>query len=307
MVTPHVDYVRFNTEDFPQHVQVVTRIDDHGVNGLFSFPKVRVPFKDITSVWYRRPVPPTPSSDLLDPVAREFVSTESQATLDGIWESLDCFWVSRPDRLRRAEIKIHQLGVAARLGFHLPPTTLTNSPAEAEAFYWKEDGQVIYKPLRRARLARGKTVSLIYTSPIGRAEAQQLSQVAYAPTLLQRYIPKHIEIRATVIGTKVFAVEVHSQESPDSRHDWRRGDIAALHHEPHGLPPTVAARCVALVEALGLAFGAIDLILTPEGDYVFLEINPNGQWAWLQQLCPSVPLREALADLLIAGRVSDGA
>lgn len=300
-----VDYVRFNTEDFPQHVQVVWQIDDTGLSGCFSFPKAQVDFKDIRSVWYRRPVPPMPSADIDDPVAYEFALAESQASLNGIWRSLDCFWVSHPDNLRKAEFKLYQLKVAAQVGFQLWPTMVTNSPETAQAFYHDQDGRVVYKPLRRGRLVRGESVSLIYTNPIGPCEAESLGRVMYAPSLFQKYVPKHVEIRVTGIGNKVFAVEIHSQDRADSRHDWRRGDTAHLRHGLHLLRFDVESKCVALVRALGLAFGAIDLILTPEGEYVFLEINPNGQWAWIQQLCPEIPLRETLADLLISGELSD--
>lgn len=302
------DYVRFNTEDFPQRVQVTWQAGGSELDGRFSFPKTEVDFKDIQSVWYRRPVPPIPCGDIDDdPVAYEFALAESQAALDGIWRSLDCFWVSHPDNLRRAEFKLYQLKVAAQVGFRVWPTIVTNNPEIAQAFYYAQEEKIVYKPLRRGRLVRDESVSLIYTNPIGSVEAEEFDRVAYAPSLLQRYVPKRVEIRVTVIGTKVFAVEIHSQEHTDSRYDWRRGDTAQLHHEPHLLPPEVKSKCAALVETLGLAFGAIDLILTPEGEYVFLEINPNGQWAWIQQLRPEIPLRETLADLLIRGKLSQDA
>jgi glutathione synthase/RimK-type ligase-like ATP-grasp enzyme len=299
-----VDYVRFNTEDFPQYVQVAWQIDNTGLDGYFLFPKMRVDLKDIHSVWYRRPVPPVPSPEIDDSIAQEFVLAESQASLDGVWRTLDCFWVSRPDNLRRAEVKLYQLKVAAQLGFCLWPTILTNDPQYAKTFYQDQDGKIVYKPLRRGRLVREETVSLIYTNPVGRSEAKNLDRVKYAPSLFQRYVPKRVEIRVTVIGHKAFAVEIHSQDYDDTQHDWRRGDTARFSHEPHSLPVEVESKCVALVKLLGLAFGAIDLVLTPEGEYVFLEINPNGQWAWIQQLRPEIPLRETLADILISRKHS---
>jgi len=298
-----IDYVRFNTEDFPQHVQITWHIDGAGFGGHFSFPRTRVEFKDVRSVWYRRPVPPIPSPEIDDPVAREFVLAESQAAIDGLWRNLDCFWVSHPDNLRKAELKLYQLKIAKQVGFQLWPTILTNNPEMAQAFYHSQGSKVIYKPLRRGRIVRGETVSLIYTNLIDTTKVERLDRVAYAPSLLQKYIPKRVELRVTVIGSKVFAVELHSQDHTDSQHDWRRGNTARLHHELHVLPTEVESKCIALVQSLGLAFGAIDLILTPESKYVFLEINPNGQWAWIQQLCPEIPLRETLADLLISGEL----
>jgi hypothetical protein len=298
------DYVRFNTEDFPQHVQVVWRIDGASLDGHLSFPKARVGFRDIRSVWYRRPVPPTLSPEITDPVTQEFALTESKAALDGVWRTLDCFWVSHPDKLKEAEIKLYQLKMAAQIGFRVWPTLVTNSPEMAAAFYQDQTEKVVYKPLQRGRLVRDEVVSLIYTNPVGPSQAESLRQAAYAPTLLQRYVPKRVEIRVTVIGHKVFSVEIHSQDFADTQHDWRRGDTTRLHHKLHPLSPEIESMCVTLVRMLGLAFGAIDLVLTPEGEYVFLEINPNGQWAWIQQLCPEIPLRETLADLLIRGELS---
>jgi glutathione synthase/RimK-type ligase-like ATP-grasp enzyme len=295
------DYVRFNTEDFPCRVQATWNVCGKSQDGFFSFPKSRVDFGDIRSIWYRRPVPPIPSSEITDPVAQEFIVAESKAMLDSIWRNLDCFWVSHPDSLSKAEHKLYQLKVAQEIGFELPPTIVTNSPEVAQAFYTNQDRAVIYKPLHQGRLVRGEAISLIYTNPIEPEEARHLEAVTYAPSLFQAYVPKHVEIRVTVIGRQVFAVEIRSQDQTDSRHDWRRGDATALHHELHSLPPSVESKCVALVRTLNLAFGAIDMILTPDGKYVFLEVNPNGQWAWIQQLCPDIPLRETLAELLMSG------
>lgn len=300
-------YVRFNTEDFPQRVRVVWQINDAGVDGYFLLPKARLDFQDIESVWYRRPIPPAPAADIRDLAAYEFVLAESQSALDGVLGSLDCFWVSRPDNLRRAELKPYQLKIAAQVGFTLWPTLLTNDPDAARTFYREQYGNAVYKPLRRGRLIREEDVGLIYANPIGPAEADELDRVVYAPCLLQKYVPKLVDIRVTVMGAKVFAVEIHSQDFASSKHDWRRGDTVRLRHIPHQLPPQVESLCARLAKALGLAFGAIDLILTPEGKYVFLEINPNGQWAWIQQLCPQIPLRESLADLLIDGESGNGA
>jgi glutathione synthase/RimK-type ligase-like ATP-grasp enzyme len=55
--------------------------------------------------------------------------------------------------------------------------------------------------------------------------------------------------------------------------------------------------CLRLVQGLGLEFGAIDLIRTPDGRYVFLEVNGNGQFLWAEELS-GVKVSEALADLL---------
>ncbi|NJR75066.1 MAG: hypothetical protein HC773_18390 [Scytonema sp. CRU_2_7] len=120
------------------------------------------------------------------------------------------------------------------------------------------------------------------------------------PNDFQAYIPKRLELRITVVGQQVFAAEIHSQETNHTRYDWRRYDHHKTPYFPHELPPEVEQRCVQLVEKLGLCYGAIDMILTPDGRYVFLEINPNGQYLWIE-LATGLPISDAICDLLISG------
>jgi glutathione synthase/RimK-type ligase-like ATP-grasp enzyme len=110
-----------------------------------------------------------------------------------------------------------------------------------------------------------------------------------------------VEIRATIVGNRVFAAEIHSQNSPKTRDDWRRYDFDNTPHLPHQLPLDMEQKCVDLVRHLNLNFGAIDLILTPQGEYVFLEINPNGQWGWIEELT-GLPICAAIVDLLVGGK-----
>ena len=118
--------------------------------------------------------------------------------------------------------------------------------------------------------------------------------------IFQAYVPKRFELRITVVGQQVFAAEIHSQHTNHTRHDWRRYDLDETPHFPHALPPDVAQRCIQLVQELGLCYGAIDMVLTPDDRYVFLEINPSGQYLWIEQLT-GLPITDALCDLLIAG------
>lgn len=294
-----IEYVRLNTEDFPELVELSIHIGHTGVEGHIKVYDKTINLMDINSVWYRRPLPCVPSPQIIDEVARDFVVTESRETLHGLWRILPSFWVSHPDKIRIAESKLYQLVVASSVGFTTPQTILTNSPEGASSFYRDSDGGLIYKPLLFSKIDRGEKNNLLYTNLINETDAQQLNLVHYSPTLLQHHITKKHELRVTVVGQRVFAVEIHSQELLQARYDWRRANPLELSHIPCELPPNVASMCIRLVEMLGLAFGAIDLILTPENEYVFLEINPNGQWAWIEQIRPDVTIRDALIDLFL--------
>src|SRR5439155_26701150 len=123
-----------------------------------------------------------------------------------------------------------------------------------------------------------------YTEVVSKRDVGYAASLQYCPMILQAYVPKRLELRITVVGRQVFAAEIHSQQTHHTRHDWRRYDLVHTPHRPHDLPEDVRRLCLRLVERLGLCFGAIDMVLTPEGRYVFLEINPSGQYAWIEEL-----------------------
>lgn len=295
-----ISYIRFNTEDFPQRTSVTARFGNSGLEGHFDTPKRKVHFDEIDSVWFRRPVLPVPSSEIEDPTARQFCVIESLSCLEALWRSLDCFWVSRPDSIRAAESKLLQLTVASELGFSIPRTLVTCDASQARGFFESID-KVVYKPLRQGRLRYEDMTTLIFTNVVTDRHASQFDRVKYAPCLFQEYVPKGVEIRITAFGPQVFAAEIHSQTDERAIDDWRRSGALTLPYRPQVLPAEVEAKCVQLLERLDLAFGAIDMILTPGGEYVFLEINPNGQWAWIEQLT-GVPMSQSLVDLLVEGR-----
>ena len=99
------------------------------------------------------------------------------------------------------------------------------------------------------------------------------------PSIVQRNIKKEYEIRVTVVNEAVFAAKVDSQSNADTKYDWRR---KKLKFECYDLPESISSKCISLVKRLNLKFGAIDLIKDKSGQYIFLEINPNGQWAWIE-------------------------
>lgn len=128
-----------------------------------------------------------------------------------------------------------------------------------------------------------------------------LGRLKNCPVILQPYIEKLFELRITVVGEKVFPCAIHSQNSQRTLEDWRRYDLSNTPHKIYPLPPNIEGLCVNLVKALELKFGCIDMIVTPDKEYIFLEINPNGQWLWIEQLT-GLPISQTLAELLIAGK-----
>jgi glutathione synthase/RimK-type ligase-like ATP-grasp enzyme len=111
-------------------------------------------------------------------------------------------------------------------------------------------------------------------------------------------INKQFDLRVTVVGRNAFAAEIHSQDSEETAVDWRKGTRPDLVHKEHQPADDVAAKCIEITRSFGLRFSAIDLVLDHEGRYWFLELNPNGQWAWIERRV-GLPISSAIAEELI--------
>ena len=294
-----IEVTRFNTEDVPTRARIVLHLSSEGPAGRLEIGGRHVNLSEIESIWYRRPGLPEPSKGITDPADWDFAVDESDEALLGLWRILDCTWVSRPDALNAASYKPAQLRVAADIGLEVPKSLITNDPEEARAFGESENGAIIVKPLRFGLVRETEEYQdVVFTQPVRAEDASSgMESVALCPCYFQEYVPKDVEIRATVVGKEIFAAEIHSQQAPEGVHDWRRANVRDVPHFPHELPAGVAKRCVRIVEHFGLNFGAIDLIRTPDGRYVFLEVNPNGQWLWIEMLT-NLPITESLVRLL---------
>jgi glutathione synthase/RimK-type ligase-like ATP-grasp enzyme len=251
---------------------------------------------DVGSVWNRRTL------FRRDPALSErealFAEMETREVILGLCRITDAYWVNHPDAVRRAESKALQLQVAAELGMVLPRTLITNNAARARSFFDECAGEMIFKVQIQGRLGAEDSLG-IYTSRVTRAQLSDDDAIHRVPCLFQEFLIKESDIRVTIIGELVFAVEIRSQDDPRGVVDWRRGDIGRMPHAEYKLPAQLEQQCLAMVRYFGLHYGAIDFVRTPDGRHCFLEINPSGQFSWVEGLT-RLPLFESLADLLVA-------
>lgn len=300
------DFARFNPAQFPSQAEVSLFYSFTGQpRYTLHTGKESIQLNTLKAIWYRRPKPPMLHEEIADKLSRDVVQEECRIFMNDLWNLLDCLWLpTLPSVIRRAELKASQLKIATALGFELPPTLFTNSPKEFLDFYRQHNGNIVSKLAGTSfhRFA-GDTFSR-YTEVVSKRDVAYAHSIRYCPVIFQAYVPKRVELRITVVGKKVFAAEIHSQETNHTRHDWRRYDNYKIQYFPHKLPPEVEQLCVQLVEKLGLCYGAIDMVLTPDGRYVFLEINPNGQYLWIE-FATGLPISDAICDLLISGASID--
>jgi hypothetical protein len=180
---------------------------------------------------------------------------------------------------------------------------VTNSPEEFVEFYRRHAGRIISKPFYYNTVYPSAETTKdfwgMHTQPVTIHDVRFAASLRFCPVIVQAYVPKRVELRITVVGGEIFACEIHSQVTHRTKHDWRNYDLAHTPHYVHDVPQEVGERCYRLVAALGLCYGAIDMILTPDGRYVFLEINPSGQFRWIEDIT-GLPISAAIAQLLAA-------
>ncbi|MEU8270714.1 MvdC/MvdD family ATP grasp protein [Sphaerisporangium sp. NPDC049002] len=291
----------WDPSEYPAATRLTVRFEADGPELALAGGGRAVDLSETTAVWNRRPGQPRAAESVTAADQRDRVAELSAWFLEGFWDLLDARWLpGRQPVLRRAHNKLVHLALAQKLGFAVPRTVITNDPSELVPAYERADGRLIAKQMEHTLFEIDGAVHAVYTTVVDRRALVGRNRIAHEPAILQPYVPKAVELRVTVVGRQVFTAEIASQDSPRTRDDWRHYDFQRARHSVHNLPDDVALRCVDLVAALGLSFGAIDLILTPDGEYVFLEINPNGQWAWIEDLT-GLPISDAIADWLMAG------
>lgn len=286
-----VRYARLNRESLgaatvqliPQEPRLEVRLDGHTwiVDG------------NLKSVWWRQPTylrntPHQPLS-LDDQLER----SQWPAFLRGLMLFEEARWLNDPRATYRAESKPWQLRQAHKYGFDTPETVITNDPDAPIAVRIGE--RVAVKSVDTVLLRENNRQFFAYTQLLDWADCATPA-LRIAPVLVQEVLEPKLDLRVTVLGEQVWTVSIQANET-GIEGDWRLLKKDQLAYPTFVLPPEIEQRCIALVREMGLVYGAIDLALC--GDrYVFIEINPTGEWGWLD--CPARPIARAIAEALNA-------
>jgi len=247
---------------------------------------------ELKAVWWRRSRPCQPDPRVPLSAHREFARRETAEALAGLFQGTRALWVNDPGRDREAGHKVGQLQAARACGLRVPRTCVTNRPARARAFLGELlPGDAVCKALHASPEAWYPTRLLVP------GDRELLPLLRQAPVLLQEYVPG-VDLRVTCVGRRLFASEIDARRTPYPA-DFRLG-FGQARVRPARLPREVARGLRALVARLGLRYAAVDLRRTDEGEHLFLEVNPSGQFLFVEKRTGQ-PIAEALCDLLAGG------
>jgi len=183
----------------------------------------------------------------------------------------DVHWVNNPADTYKAEIKALQLKTAKGLGFRVPDTLVTNHTRPLP-------GKVLaIKSIDSAIVTVGEKEAFVYTNII---KGEDLDDQLYSsPFFVQQALTPKTDIRVTVIGDRVIPIRILGEGGIDE--DWRKYE-QKIRYELFELPDDIGEACLRFARKFNLQFAAIDLIWYQEA-YYFIEVNPTGEWAWLQK------------------------
>lgn len=288
--------VRLNSESLPFERELTWMCFDD-IMALSLDGQVLAP----SAVWLRKlrgPAQPPP----MDKGIYEFCRSESYRALTGALMTIKCNRYMSPfEHILCAENKLHQLSVAKQAGLHIPQTVVSNQPQAVLDAYRRFHGQMICKPVHSGFVEDGATGKAIYTSRVLEEHLTSVESAGACPSIYQELLEKQCDVRVVYIGGRVLAASIDSQSDPAATIDWRATKNPYLPHNKIEIPPSLHQLVVKLMAVLGLSYGALDFVRTKAGEWVFLEVNPNGQWLWLDDFL-SLGVTEAVADWL-AGNV----
>jgi glutathione synthase/RimK-type ligase-like ATP-grasp enzyme len=293
---------RLNGEDFPLKASVELNWSQLPPTGtLHDSRGQKVSLSAVRAVWNRRRGKNELTPGLTDG-QQQFIRNECEHTLSGLYALLaHAVWMNDYFSQWRANNKLFQLMAAQACGLRTPETVITQDPEIARKFCARRVGGVLCKPISLTGIIpadESHGVRAIYSNVIAPEASDDFDRVRSSPTLFQEYVEKDYELRITIVGSLIFPAAIDSQSSEQAKVDWRHYDHGNAPVSPCKLPEGLQQMLLLLMRRLGLEFGAIDMIRDKQGHYVFLEVNPAGQWGWIEAFT-GLPIHESVARWLM--------
>lgn len=295
-----IPFVRLNTEDYLKKYQITISVEKSSIKSYIEFENNLIfNTKDFKGIYFHQPVKPNLKNEVVKSDLK-YAERESLETLRSLWRIIDPeLWVNHPKYLWAANNKIEQLKVANILGLDIPPTLVSTIPEQISNFY-NDNCEIIGKAVKHGFYKYKNKVHIANTQKIEKKFIKEISNYANVPMMFQKLIKKKFDIRVTIINGEIFPTQIHSQDHKETITDWRVWDMIDdlnLKHSICQLPSSLSKKLTKLTKYFNLKYSAIDLIQTPDDQYYFLELNPNGQWAWIEKMV-DYPIRNSLIKCL---------
>jgi hypothetical protein len=230
----------------------------------------------VKSVWFRQPTYLRNPDGRIVSAAEQLHRSQWMAFVRALSVFDQARWVNDPAATYRAESKAWQLRIAREIGFDVPATLITN---DAEAPVEARLGEMVaLKALDTILLREGDDQLFAFTQLMPWADCRG-EDLRAVPLTVQAALLDKLDLRVTVVGDRLWCVSIRCGGA-GIEGDWRLRKKVELAYDAFDLPSEVEAQCYALLRRMDLVMGCIDLAIA-DGRYWFIEINPTGEWGWL--------------------------
>lgn len=295
------DVYRMDTDLFSSKLSFDYSLDNHKSNIHFHDGNQHINSSDIEAVWYRK-LWETEIPDELDDDFKGIYFQEYYTMRHIFFESLkELPWfnpIAKDHEI--SNNKFGQLSVAAHSGLAIPKSLFTNDEKKVKAFFFDECSKQMIAKLHGAlsRSMAGDT-PFFPTTVINESNLKGLATLIYCPMIFQEMIPKAYELRIIYIDGTFFTGKINAGKSERGKTDWRIATDIYFGWEHYQLPGQIAESLTKMMQEMNLFFGAIDMIRHQDGRYIFLEVNPQGEWGMLQRDL-QYPIGETIAEKLVS-------
>lgn len=293
------EVIRFNVDNYPTKTSLTTLFTNNKWNIILDNGEKHY-LDNLSAVWYRRSHHIGSGIEkIIDQQYFAATMGEVKRTLHGMIEGLPCFQMERFSTYRRLDSKEEQLKIASKCGLQIPPTCISNSAEQVTAFIQRTGKAVVAKMQSSFSIQQHGNEQVVFTNEINQQQLDEFDNLQFCPMVFQQKLEKKLELRVTIVGDKIFAFAIDSQKEPNAQIDWRKEGLTLMNSwHPFNLPSYLTEQLLAFMDIYKLNYGAIDLILTPDDQFYFLEINPAGEYFWLDKLCNNAISKQIAAVLL---------
>jgi glutathione synthase/RimK-type ligase-like ATP-grasp enzyme len=298
--------VRLNIETFAINSSYVYEFDDEGslTEQSLRLLDSNKSLGEASVIWWRKfgefdrfKISP----DITDTNSIQYCQKEADAfihSLPGLYP--EAAWVNTWDSIHYSSYKLNQILVAKKLGIKIPKTIISNSYKKIVNFMDRQDGCIIKPITQHSGFSIDGENYRLYTREITRGVLEEnKDSIKFSPILVQEKVIKKHEYRVTIIGNCCFVCQINSQliDDREARIDWRLVDPDNVQHVVSDLPEKYKSKLKLMLKELKLNFGAFDIVEDIYGELFFLELNPNGQWYWIEILT-GLPMAKEMASLI---------
>lgn len=292
--TPQEDIIRINDSDRVV-VDKITIGESFDASLTVLPQRVSFNLRDVKSYWYRRGRLNIAWEQTKEKRLDSYLKYEIETLENFIYSYLDSVKY-RIGRFKENYLnKLHCLVTAQQCGFLVPETLITTSKQYL-------NNKLLYtKPIKdNITVKRGENRRLIFTTSLLDDSFFEKAPTTFFPSLFQEYVEKKYELRIFFLNSKLYPMAIFSQGNEKTKLDFRHYDKENPNRTvPYLLPEKVEIGLLNLIRKLDLSSGSIDMIVTPDYDYVFLEVNPIGQFEQVSIPC-NYYLEREIAKYLIS-------